>query len=111
MAHTALDPAFLRLIDENAPVRQIGSGFTFTAGPVWHPEEQALYFSDMPADVRRRWDRHGIREVMRPSNKANGLTLDAELNLLACEHATSAVVRFRRDGRREVLATHFEGVS
>jgi gluconolactonase len=109
MAHTALDPAFLRLIDEHAPVRQIGSGFTFTEGPVWHPEEQALYFSDMPADVRRRWDRNGIREVMRPSNKANGLTLDAELNLLACEHATSAVVRFRRNGQREVLATHFEG--
>lgn len=109
MAHSVLDPAFTRLIDPDAPVRQVASGFTFTEGPVWHPEEQALYFSDMPADVRRRWDRRGIREVMRPSNKANGLTFDAELNLIACEHATSALVRFRRDGQREVLATHAEG--
>jgi gluconolactonase len=109
MAHTAHDPAFERLIDLHAPVRQICSGFTFTEGPVWHSAEQALYFSDMPADVRRRWDRNGVREVMRPSNKANGLALDAELNLLACEHATSAVARFRPDGRREVLASHFEG--
>jgi len=108
MAHTAFDPAFARLIDLDAPVRQLASGFTFTEGPVWHPVEQALLFSDMPADVRRRWDRTGVREVMLPSNKANGLTYDAGLNLIACEHATSAVVRFRA-GQREVLATHFEG--
>jgi gluconolactonase len=109
MSHTVHDPAFERLIDLHAPVRQIGTGFTFTEGPVWHPKERALIFSDMPADVRRRWDGSGVREVLRPSNKANGLTYDAALDLLACEHATSAVVRFRADGWREVLATHFEG--
>jgi gluconolactonase len=37
------------------------------------------------------------------------MTYDAELNLLVCEHATSAVARFRPDGTRDVLATHFEG--
>lgn len=109
MGHIAHDPRFHQLIDEHAPVRQIGSGFTFTEGPVWHPLEQALYFSDMPGDVRRRWDRGGIREVMRPSHKANGLTFDADLNLIACEHATSSLIRFRADGRREVLASHAEG--
>lgn len=109
MAHVAHDPAFRRLIDEHAPVRQEGSGFTFTEGPIWHPVERYLLFSDMPGDVRRRLDRSGVREVMRPSNKANGLTYDAELNLLACEHATSSLVRIRPDGKREVLASHFEG--
>lgn len=109
MAHEAVQPQFRNLIDEHAPVRQIGSGFTFTEGPIWHPVDQYLLFSDMPADVRRRWDRAGVREVMRPSNKGNGMTYDAELNLLVCEHATSSVARFRPDGRREVLATHFEG--
>ena len=64
----------------------------------------------MPADVRRRWDqRGGVREVKRPSNKCNGMTYDAELNLIVCEHATSTLVRERPDGRREVLASHFEG--
>jgi gluconolactonase len=109
MAHTALDPGFRRLIDEHAPVRQAGSGFTFTEGPIWHPVDHYLLFSDKPADVRRRRDRAGVREVMRPSNKGNGMTYDADLNLLVCEHATSSVARFRPDGRREVLATHFEG--
>ncbi|MGL4439398.1 MAG: isochorismatase family protein [Bosea sp. (in: a-proteobacteria)] len=109
MAHDALDASFRRLIDEHAPVRQVGTGFTFTEGPIWHPVEQHLLFSDMPADVRRRLDRAGVREVMHPSNKANGLTYDADLNLIACEHATSSLVRIRPDGRREVLASHFEG--
>lgn len=109
MAHQALDPAFRRLIDEHAPVRQAGSGFTFTEGPIWHPVDHYLLFSDMPADVRRRLDGAGVREVMRPSNKGNGMTYDAELNLLVCEHATSSVARFRPDGTREVLASHYRG--
>jgi gluconolactonase len=109
MAHEALRPEFRRLIDEHAPVRQLGTGFTFTEGPVWHPVDQYLLFSDMPGDVRRRWDKAGVREVTRPSNKGNGLTYDTDLNLIVCEHATSSLVRLRPDGGREVLASHFEG--
>lgn len=110
MAHEILRPEARELIDSDSPVEQLATGFTFTEGPVWHPVENHLLFSDMPADVRRRWTPGaGIEEVMRPSNKANGLTYDAQLDLLACEHATSSLVRFTRDGRREVLASHFEG--
>ena len=108
--HTAVRPSFAELVDPWAPVRQVGTGFQFTEGPVWHPREQFLLFSDMPGDVRRRWDKSGIREVMRPANKCNGLTYDAELNLIVCEHATSSLVRERPDGRRETLASHFEGM-
>lgn len=110
MAHEALDPAFRALIDEHAPVIQLGSGFTFTEGPIWHPLEHYLLFSDMPGDVRRRWDRrHGVREIARPSNKGNGLTYDRDLNLIICEHSTSSLVRLAADGSRTALASHFEG--
>ncbi len=110
MAHEALELAFHKLIDEYAPVIQLGSGFTFTEGPIWHPVEHFLLFSDMPADVRRRWDaRHGVRQVAKPSNKGNGLTYDRDLNLIVCEHATSSLVRIAPDGTRTVLASHFEG--
>ncbi len=110
MAHEALDPAFRQLVDEYAPVIQLGSGFTFTEGPIWHPVEKYLLFSDMLADVRRRWDRrHGIREVAKPSHKGNGLTYDRDLNLIVCEHATSSLVRLGSEGTRTVLASHFEG--
>ena len=109
MAHVAQDPAFRRLIDEHAPVLQLGSGFSFTEGPIWHPLEHHLLFSDMPGDVRRKLDRAGVREVLKPTNKANGLTYDADLNLIVCEHATSSVVRVHPGGKRDILASHFEG--
>ncbi len=109
MTHEALDPQFSQLINEHELVLQLGSGFNFTEGPIWHPVDHYLLFSDMPDDKRRRWDRDGVREIMHPSNKGNGMTYDGELNLLVCEHATSSVARFRSDGRREVLASHFDG--
>ena len=110
MTHTALRRAFEDLVDVYAPVAQVATGFTFTEGPIWHPRDHYLLFSDMPGDVRRRWDPGGgVREVMRRSNKCNGMTYDAELNLIVCEHATSSLVRERPDGRRETLATHYDG--
>jgi len=109
MSHTALRREFSDLIDLEAPVDRLAGGFTFTEGPIWHPRDQYLLFSDMPADIRRRWDeRGGVREVMQPSNKCNGMTYDANLGLIVCEHATSSLIR-ERDGRREVLASHFQG--
>ena len=109
MSHSALRREFSDLIDLDTPVERLASGFTFTEGPIWHPHDQFLLFSDMPADVRRRWDeRGGVREVMRPSNKCNGMTYDANLGLVVCEHATSSLVR-EHNGRREILASHFEG--
>ncbi len=98
------------LVDPNVEVEQLGTGFIFTEGPIWHPKENFLLFSDMPGDVRRRWTPDGtIEEVMRPANKCNGMTRDAGLNLLVCEHSTSSVVRERPNGTRETLATHYQG--
>jgi gluconolactonase len=109
MTHVTLRAEFEKLIDPYAPVGQVATGFEFTEGPIWHPVEQFLLFSDMPGDVRRRWDaRRGVVEARRPSNKCNGMTYDAELNLIVCEHATSSLIRERPDGRREILASHFE---
>ena len=101
MPHKVLDPRFADIIEPNAQVRQIGTGFTFTEGPLWHPVDQSLIFSDMPAAVRRRWSPDaGVEEIMRPSHKGNGMTYDADLNLLVCEHSTSSVTRFAPDGTR-----------
>jgi len=110
MSHKVIDGRFLELIGQNEPVNKLGSGFVFTEGPIWHPIEKHLLFSDMPGDVRRKWTPDGgITEVMRPSNKGNGMTYDADLNLLVCEHSTSSVARFWPNGTREVLCSHFEG--
>src|ERR671924_2442961 len=104
--------AFLELVDEDAELERLGTGFTFTEGPIWNPTGYLL-FSDMPGDVGRRWDPEGgVREVANPSNKGNGMTLDNDGRLVVCEHVTSSVVRMDPDGTgsgREVLATHYEG--
>jgi gluconolactonase len=101
------------LVDEGAQVEQLATGFTFTEGPIWNPEGQFLLFSDMPGDTRRRWDEaSGVQVVASPSNKGNGMTLDADGRLLVCEHSTSSLVRIDPDGAgggREVLASHYEG--
>jgi gluconolactonase len=105
-------PAFLELVAEDAELEQLGTGFTFTEGPIWNPDG-FLLFSDMPGDVRRRWDPDsGVTEVANPSNKGNGMTIDNDGRLIVCEHVTSSVVRMDPDGTgggREVLATHYEG--
>src|SRR5450432_1535669 len=109
MTHTKLSQEFEDLIDPKVPVAQLATGFEFTEGPIWHPLDHHLLFSDMPGDVRRRWDAaRGVVEVRRPANKCNGMTYDADLNLIVCEHATSSLIRERPDGRRDVLASHFE---
>ena len=105
-------PTMRELIDESAEVERLGTGFTFTEGPLWHPSGYLL-FSDMPGDVRRRWDEaNGVTEVANPSNKGNGMTWDNEGRLIVCEHVTSSVVRMEPDGTgagREVLASHYDG--
>ena len=106
----AKSDAIYELVEEGSTVEQAATGFTFTEGPIWHPKEQYLLFSDMPGDVRRKYTPDGtVVEVRNFSNKCNGMTYDADLNLLVCEHVTSSLVRESPDGTREIIAHHFEG--
>lgn len=113
MAVRVKSEALHELIAEDAEPERLATGFTFTEGPLWNAEGEYLLFSDMPADIRRRWDeRDGVQEVANPSNKGNGMTYDAEGRLLVCEHVTSSLVRMDPDGRggsRETLASHWQG--
>jgi gluconolactonase len=114
MGVVANNPKVYDLVASSVQVEKIASGFAFTEGPVWHPDGYLL-FSDMPMDVRRKWtEADGIVEVMKPANKCNGMTFDADLNLLVCEHWTSQVVRatLNADGTeasRVAIASHYDG--
>ena len=93
------------LVDENAEVEQIATGFSFTEGPIWMADG-SLHFSDMPGDKRRRWHpTQGVTVLRDPSNKCNGMTRDDHGNLIVCEHVTSSLVRESPDGTRETLAS------
>lgn len=107
---TAHSEAIWELIDPDATPEEVGTGFTFTEGPIWHPRDGYLLFSDMPGDVRRKYTPlEGVEEVRRPSKKCNGMTYDHDLNLLVCEHVTSSLKRENTDGTVDVVASHFEG--
>jgi len=85
----------------------VAQNLGFTEGPVWHPGRYLL-FSDIPNDRIHRL-RGGDLDVYREtSGNANGLTLDRDGNLLACEHGNRRVSR-ERNGEVETVASHYDG--
>jgi gluconolactonase len=105
----ALSASFDGVIDPGAQMEQLGTGFAFVEGPVWNPAESCLYFSDIPASVRRRWSAEaGIEIVSTATNHGNGMTYDADLRLIVCEHATSRLVALECD-KAQILVAHWEG--
>ena len=98
------------VINPEAKLVQLATGFQFVEGPVWHQLETHLTFSDIAGDTMYRWTPGDVSPAVfrRPSNKSNGNTYDSEGRLLTCEHATSRVVRLESDGSISILASHFE---
>ena len=111
MAVRADLPGLHQLIAADARVELVASGFTFTEGPVWDAPAGRLLFTDIPE--RRIWQHEPATGETTPwlegTNMANGLALDGEGRLLACEAGTSLLVRFGRDRSREVLCAAWQG--
>ncbi len=105
------DPAFRRIVPEGAKIEQIATGFWFTEGPLWRGDH--LLFSDIANSriVRyRRLEEGPVVETFRaPSNLANGLTVDHQRRLIACEGATRRLTRTEPDGSIVVLAERYQG--
>jgi gluconolactonase len=98
------------LVDRDAEVERIATGFQFTEGPVWNGREGYLLFSDVSGNVTVRWSEdEGAGDWRRPSGHANGLTYDADHRLVACEHDRSVVTRTEHDGTVAIVASHYEG--
>jgi gluconolactonase len=105
-----IDARFRDIVGEGAELEQLATGFEFTEGPVWHPEQEFLIFSDMPGDHMRRWTAaEGITTFRKPCNMANGNAYDRSGRLVTCEHASSRVTRTEHDGTIVPLATHYDG--
>src|SRR6266480_4352601 len=114
MAVVVRSAGLTELVARDAEVIQVATGFQFTEGPVWHPKQGCLYFSDIPSDVIQRLDPAPeglgrVTEYRRPSQKSNGLTLDRELRLIACQHSSSEVTRTGSDGVALPIANQWQG--
>jgi gluconolactonase len=97
----------LRSLIASGDPEKIAGGFEFTEGPVWHPDGYLL-FSDIPAARIYQYTPDGQVSVFREhSGNSNGLTLDPQSRLIACEHGNRRVSRTIADGTLETVADRF----
>ena len=97
------------LMDHQEP-EQLATGFQFTEGPIWHPQGW-LFFSDIPADTIYRWSpTNGVEVYLRPSQHSNGLTLDKQGRLVACEHSGRRVSSMANDCTMTTLVSEYQGM-
>jgi gluconolactonase len=128
-----LDPALDQLVAADAKVEKIASGLKFAEGPVWVRKPGYLLFSDIPANVIDKWTPDGkVSPVVNPSGftgtddsmagvpitngfetvfliGSNGVTLDKQGRIVFAAHGDRGIVRIEKDGKRTVLADHYEG--
>jgi gluconolactonase len=130
-----LGPAADAIIPADAQVEKVADGFQFVEGPIWIHANGAGYllFSDIPANVIRKWDpKTGLSVFLEKSGftgsdasdvggqsnnghgmvnliGSNGITLDRQGRLTFCQHGDRQVVRLEKDGSRTVLASRYEG--
>jgi gluconolactonase len=106
----AKSPMFFDLFPKDAIPERIATGFRFTEGPVWIHEKERLLFSDIPANCIYELAADGcITKFRELSGNSNGLTIDRQGRLIACEHGNRRVTRTEADGSVTVLAESFRG--
>lgn len=104
------DPRLTEIIAPEAELVQHLTRFKFTEGPIWHPYEKHLRFSDIIGNSIYQWsERDGLQDIRPNSHLANGNTYDRQGRMLTCHHGSSRVTRTEADGSSTVLASHYEG--
>jgi gluconolactonase len=130
-----VDPGADAIVPADAMVEKIGDGFKFLEGPIWvHAKGQGyLLFSDIPANVIRKWDpKDGFSVFLEKSGYSgtitpdfggqtnngfgvvnligsNGITIDKQGRIVFCTHGDREVVRLEKNGKRTILASRYEG--
>lgn len=103
------DAAAEELISPDARLEHLSGGFSWAEGPVWNFEAGHLTFSDVIGNTMYRYDAAGrVQVYRRPSNHANGQTIDVAGGLVVCEHQTRRVTRETPDGA-ETLVDGYDG--
>jgi len=101
-----INAALDAIIDTSAKPEIIAEGFEWSEGPLWIEKDSMLLFSDVPANTIYKWTEAKGKEVyLSPSGYtdsipsvckepgSNGLILDAEGNLVLCQHGDRRMAR------------------
>ena len=88
-------------------------GFGFTEGPIWIENDNSLLFSDINKQTIHRWQQttRQVNSYRPSSHHSNGLTVDLDGNILACEHSGRRVSRapYNQENKIETVVSHWEG--
>jgi gluconolactonase len=101
-------PQFWDLVDHNAKLSLVSSGFGFTEGPVW---DQAgfLYVSDETINKIYRLHPDGKKEEVISLGDPDGNTFDRQHRLIDCASVLRAIIEVTPDGKYKILADHYDG--
>jgi gluconolactonase len=87
-----IDKRFRELVSGDATIHHLATGFLFTEGPVWIGD--SVLFSDIPNRRIVRYqsmDEGPSLSTFRHESRSNGLTLDRQGHLIACEYGDRAI--------------------
>jgi gluconolactonase len=99
---------YLPEVLETTEAERLDTGFTFTEGPLWHPDG-FYYFVDIRNNKLFRIKPGSKAELVRETKGANGTTFDMKGNLVMCEGDARRVVRMDGAGKLDVVAERFQG--
>lgn len=104
----AESPRFWELVDQNAKLSVVATGFGFTEGPVW---DQAgfLYVSDETINKIFRVYPDGKKEEVIALGDPDGNTFDRQHRLIDCASVLRAIIEVTPDGKYKILADHYDG--
>ena len=117
-----IDEKLNSIITPGTKVEKIADGFSFTEGPVWHPDGYLL-FSDPNTNTIYRYNpkNHNVTVYMSHSGYtgadigeygqpgSNGLVIDKEGRLIIDQHGNRRVIRIEKKGPVTVLADEIDG--
>lgn len=104
----SMSPKFWDLVDHNAKLETVATGFGFTEGPMWDPSG-FLYVSDETINKIFRVYPDGRKEELIALGDPDGNTFDRQHRLIDCASVLRAIIAISPDGKYTVLADHFEG--
>jgi gluconolactonase len=103
---------FDRVVTLSSKLGKLAGDMQFVEGPVWVPRDGGyLVFSDIPANELKKWSakEDGVTTFRKPSNHANGNSLDPSGRLVTAEHESRCVTVTDKKGTVKTLVDRFEG--
>lgn len=113
--------AFDALVGKDAEIEVLAGGFYWTEGPIWIQDGGYLLFSDIPRNATLKWkEGEGVSVYLQPSGYtgpgsygkepgANGMTLDAQGQLVSCEHGDRRMSVLTKGGGKRTLTDNYQG--